>query len=288
MSVSPRSGRRTEGVNVEGWHVGWSKSGILGSERLGEWSKELGFKSMPEMVFENNLTFSHTASGVAIMFDTKEALKQVLRNDESDQKVKVEAAVAWKDKHTQYGSGISTMHYGYDWTFSTDYTGTILKDGEDIRLSHLGQPKGSAALPISHAKHHIDVSKLMARDPITHYDELILFEDELHDHGLSVLSAKFRIMPRFFFALVRFFLRVDGVLIRIFDTRLYHEFGSDWIIREIKHREDSIEHIIRANPGKDIMCASDPAEWAESVKLVYENNQVIPLKDFTVEQAETL
>lgn len=30
-------------------------------------------------------------------------------------------------------------------------------------------------------------------------------------------------MPTSFFLLLRFFLRVDGVLIRINDTRLYHE-----------------------------------------------------------------
>lgn len=32
-----------------------------------------------------------------------------------------------------------------------------------------------------------------------------------------------RVMPTSFFLLMRFFLRVDGVLIRINDTRLYHE-----------------------------------------------------------------
>lgn len=32
-----------------------------------------------------------------------------------------------------------------------------------------------------------------------------------------------RVMPTSFFVLLRFFLRVDGVMIRINDTRLYHE-----------------------------------------------------------------
>lgn len=32
-----------------------------------------------------------------------------------------------------------------------------------------------------------------------------------------------RAMPSSFFVLLRFFLRVDGVLIRMNDTRLYHE-----------------------------------------------------------------
>lgn len=33
-------------------------------------------------------------------------------------------------------------------------------------------------------------------------------------------------MPSSFFLLLRFFLRIDGVLIRMNDTRLYHEVSS--------------------------------------------------------------
>ena len=37
------------------------------------------------------------------------------------------------------------------------------------------------------------------------------------------------------FVLVRYYLRVDNVVVRIFDTRLYHEFGTNYILREFKH-----------------------------------------------------
>ena len=46
---------------------------------------------------------------------------------------------------------------------------------------------------------------------------------------LTVLFSWFscqRVMPTSFFVLLRFFLRVDGVIIRINDTRLYHEASS--------------------------------------------------------------
>ena len=41
-------------------------------------------------------------------------------------------------------------------------------------------------------------------------------------------------MPTSFFVLARFWLRVDGVLFRIFDTRFYHSFLSSppLIVRE--------------------------------------------------------
>jgi len=41
------------------------------------------------------------------------------------------------------------------------------------------------------------------------------------------------------FALLRHYLRVDDVLIRIYDTRYYHEFGKNYILREFQVREDT-------------------------------------------------
>lgn len=46
-----------------------------------------------------------------------------------------------------------------------------------------------------------------------------------------------------FFVLLRFFLRVDGVLLRINDTRLYHEFNEDYIVREITSREVKVSDL---------------------------------------------
>ena len=50
-------------------------------------------------------------------------------------------------------------------------------------------------------------------------------------------------MPSCFFLLMRFFLRVDGVLSRIHDTRLYHEFDSDYLIREYTEKEKKFSEI---------------------------------------------
>ena len=35
-----------------------------------------------------------------------------------------------------------------------------------------------------------------------------------------------------FFGLIRYYLRIDGIIIRIYDTRLYHSFNTNFIIRE--------------------------------------------------------
>lgn len=44
-------------------------------------------------------------------------------------------------------------------------------------------------------------------------------------------------MPSCFLVLQRFFLRVDDVLFRVNDTRLYHEFGNDYFVREYTSKE---------------------------------------------------
>jgi len=43
---------------------------------------------------------------------------------------------------------------------------------------------------------------------------------------------RFRVMNDCFFGLLRHYLRVDEVLIRVYDTRIYHEFDKNYILRE--------------------------------------------------------
>ena len=54
-------------------------------------------------------------------------------------------------------------------------------------------------------------------------------------------------MPQCFFILARFILRVDGVLFRIFDTRIYHSFSSSppLIVRETSGREATYDDVKR-------------------------------------------
>ena len=67
----------------------------------------------------------------------------------------------------------------------------------------------------------------------------MLYEDELGDKGFAAADVKFRIMNDCFFILLRQYVRVDHVLVRILDTRLFHEFGTNKIIRDFQHREST-------------------------------------------------
>lgn len=44
-------------------------------------------------------------------------------------------------------------------------------------------------------------------------------------------------MPHSFFILARLFVRVDNVLFRIYDVRIYHAFGDEEVIREVSGME---------------------------------------------------
>jgi len=119
----------------------------------------------------------------------------------------------------------------FDWSYSTDYQGTILSSqtGEDFQFSPSEQK-----LPV-----HL----LTRPDPILFFSTVDLFEDELADNGMSISSVKVRVMPQRLLLLSRFFLRLDGVIFRIRDTRVYIEFETGEVIREYTSREQDYQAI---------------------------------------------
>lgn len=97
------------------------------------------------------------------------------------------------------------------------------------------------------ATHQIPLQLLARQDPvldrILFYDDVPLYEDELHDHGGSELGVRVRVMPHAFFVLARLFVRVDAVVFRILDTRVFHAFGSNEVIRESNGMEAPYEAV---------------------------------------------
>lgn len=61
----------------------------------------------------------------------------------------------------------------FDWTFSTNYKGS-LSEGWLVEPTEL----------------RIDLERLKQKEQILFYHELNLFEDELHDNGITTLSVK--------------------------------------------------------------------------------------------------
>ena len=66
-----------------------------------------------------------------------------------------------------------------------------------------------------------------------------MYEDELSDRGYALVNVRFRVMEDCWFVLLRSYIRIDHKLVRIFDTRIYHEFGKNEIIRDFQQKENS-------------------------------------------------
>lgn len=132
--------------------------------------------------------------------------------------------VAYREKTHE---GIKEIVKPFDWSYSTDYTGTLCPN----------------APPFEETTKHIPIELLKRPDPILFFDEVVLYEDELADNGITMLSCKIRVMPARLLLLCRFFMRLDNVLIRLRDTRVYVDFESREVIREYQAKECEYEQV---------------------------------------------
>lgn len=169
----------------------------------------------------------------------------------------------------------------YDWTYTTTYpghqiidppspTGSVLSTDEDyepppppVTPEIINWNPGNPANPA----HLIPIAELTRPDPILFYAEVPLFEDELHDNGSSNLLVRIRVMPTCFFILSRFTLRVDGVLFRTFDTRIYHSFIShpSLVVREMSGWEAPYDRVRTLLPRRnDLTPLTDPT-WIAKI-----------------------
>ena len=131
-----------------------------------------------------------------------------------------------KDREKKH-EGITEVVKPFDWSYSTDYKGSLKSTSPSF------EPTTSP----------IPLDLLRRPDPILFFDEVMLYEDEMADNGITMYSCKIRVMPARLLLLCRFFMRLDNVLLRIRDTRVYIELATGEVIREYIAREDSYEAV---------------------------------------------
>ena len=140
-----------------------------------------------------------------------------------------------EDREKKHG-GITEVVKPFDWSYSTDYKGTMLSPLPAF------EPTQKA----------IPLELLKRPDPINFFDEVTLYEDEMADNGITTYSCKVRVMPDRLLLLCRFFMRLDKVLLRIRDTRLYIEFGTGEVIREYVAKEQEYEVVREVRSTTDV------------------------------------
>lgn len=254
---------KCEQFETNKWTIVSTKSHILGSVCSSRncvpapsccdfclFSTELKLHHLPEMVFPNNILEIKYDRHSGIRFCALDALRDV---DPCKAPVKIACSKEWKESRLDSGLVDKNINQ-FDWTYSTYYEGTLFGC--------------SVTEPI---KERIDMEKLKEQEEILFYSDLTLFEDELHDNGVAVCSVKIRCMPSGFFALLRYFLRVDGVMMRIHDTRFYKATECDYVIREVCRRELYTTEIPVGKSGT----LTDPGRFANTLPIVYERHEKI-------------
>uniref|UniRef100_A0A8R1TTB3 TIP41-like protein n=1 Tax=Onchocerca volvulus TaxID=6282 RepID=A0A8R1TTB3_ONCVO len=219
-----------------------------------EYTHMLKLPHLPEMIFPNNsvvITYSNEPE-LRISFNALDALKSVDVTSYPD--VEIEPSEKWQQSRNDVNRFRRGSQRPFDWTYTSDYKGTV---------------EGYTVVPTDEA---ISVEKLKRRDPISFYSQLTLYEDELADHGCSEMSIRLRAMPTCLFLLCRFYLRIDGVLVRICDTRLYKELNSDTFLRQWTRREVKLANsspVVRSNVlDPDVIYDYLPTVAEEMTKLI--------------------
>jgi len=285
---------KTKNYDLKGWKMSSVTTPILNAQELDDFTERLQVFAMPEMVFNSHLTFDNGDNGFCLSFnayDALEAAKSHILNAHKIPNVKV--GCAWSDKilppstsselSNQFatqatlaptsvstkssdpvvGEKIEERQDNIDWTFTTLYRGTIEHNGTKLTEQEI-QESHDQWLQKGHPLENINFERLMQHDDILFYDDILLYQDELHDHGESRINVKTRVMSHGFFCLLRFFMRVDGVCVRIIDTRLYHDFQSKVVVREFSWHESSWEDIAK----KNALFVRDPAAMDDPQRLI--------------------
>ncbi|KAL4880503.1 TIP41-like family-domain-containing protein [Aspergillus karnatakaensis] len=252
-AVSPTS-QRPNTINVKGFTISTQKLPILKAEPIDAMTRALGI-APPEMIFGDNfVSIVHQKSGWGINFNAFDALDLVDKTGES--MLKVAYSKEWQKSRETTHEGIKEVVKPFDWSYSTDYKGSILStQGHDFEET----------------SNPIPIELLKRPDPILFFDEVILYEDELADNGIAMLSCKIRVMPGRLLLLSRFFMRLDNVIFRLRDTRVYVDFDKLEVIREYQSKECDYEVVRQklAHSRDDIPAIMrDPNRLSELLPIV--------------------
>ncbi|XP_069460861.1 TIP41-like protein [Ambystoma mexicanum] len=242
------------------WKVTAAKTHIMKSADVEKLAEEMHMPCLPEMMFGDNILRLQHDSGFGIEFNAIDALKCV---NKQQGMLKVACAEEWQESRSESEHSKEILK-PYDWTYTTDYKGTLI--GDTLKFN---------VVPTTE---RIDTEKLKAREQIVFFEEVLLFEDELHDHGVSSLSVKIRVMPSSFFLLLRFFLRVDNVLIRMNDTRLYYDTQKNFMLREYTSKESKISSL-RNVPPPLFTEPNEIAQFLSPRETIYEKLEFPELLD---------
>jgi type 2A phosphatase activator TIP41 len=151
--------------------------------------------------------------------------------------------------------GSTTFHY--DWTYSTPFSGKVY----GTRLRQRWKSLETSGMPM-----HLLTDQSV---PILYFDQILLYEDDLHDNGQVEYIVKVRVMPTCAYILSKLFLRLDNVLLRVRECRLLVEFETQTLYRDITWRECAWADLASHNLPTDVRAWTTQEQHKETPAFAY-------------------
>ena len=127
-----------------------------------------------------------------------------------------------------------------DWSFSSPYMGHITSINNCIMNKYYHKINETKEFKIEKSNFIFPETKI---ENVLNYNQVQFFEDELGDIGLSEGKIGFGVMDECFLGLMRCYLRVDNMVVRNIDTKIYHKFGEKYIIRNFTVKEKTYDEL---------------------------------------------
>ena len=127
-----------------------------------------------------------------------------------------------------------------DWSFSSPYIGHITAINNCCMSKYYNKIKKTKKFRIEKSDIKFPETKV---ENVLNYNQVHFFEDELGDIGFSEGKIGFGVMNECFLGLMRCYLRVDNMLVRNIDTKIYHKFGDKYIIRNFTVKEKTYDEL---------------------------------------------
>merc|ERR1712093_623867 len=138
------------------------------------------------MIFGDNfVAIEHPPSRFGIKFDAYGALDRVDKTGEK--RLKVSYSKEWHQSRED-SHDIKEVVKPFDWSYTTDFKGETSPEGPQFEPT----------------EKQIPMELLKRPDPILFFDDVIIYEDELADNGITMLNVKVRVMPARLLLLLRF------------------------------------------------------------------------------------
>lgn len=257
------------------WEFYWSNEKMMQSKEMDLLVKEIKVSHLPEIFFGYNRLymvnkgddFVYEINPLEMInltsFDERNKMKEndIIYYEPTD--VKVQFYSIW-NKIKSERQDIKEAEAKSDWSYASSYMGSYGRIKNSSIGFLYGYEKTSSNekdqvnnIKVERTDMPLPLERLGIDNPIKKYIEINLYDDELNDYGLSEAKIRFRIMQDCFFGLLQSYIRIDNVMIRTIDTRIFHWFNDNYILRSFIVKEASYEYM------KDIGFDCSPA-WTLS------------------------